>query len=107
MSLTEHGTVIYHHAQKILASFEAMKNEAAAMIGDLSGELVIGTVNDAASLRLPAILQFMREQAPNLRVSLVQAMSGIVVRNVCSGEFDAGFVEGDPSSPDLISTMLT
>jgi DNA-binding transcriptional LysR family regulator len=107
MALTSAGEAVFNHAKDILRSFEAIRDQARSVNGELSGELVIGTVNDPAFLRLPAFLKLMREMAPNVSISLVQSTSGGVMKNIADGVFDAGFFEGSVNGRDLSGILLT
>ncbi|VXB01109.1 LysR family transcriptional regulator [Massilia sp. 9I] len=94
MTLTSAGEAVFEHAKRALHAVEAIRDEANTLNGEIAGELVIGTVNEPAFLRLPAFLRHMREAAPHVAISLVQATSGAVLKNIEDGVFDAGFVEG-------------
>ncbi|HYD96559.1 MAG TPA: LysR family transcriptional regulator [Noviherbaspirillum sp.] len=107
MTLTATGEAVFRHAKHILHAVEAIKDEVNSLIGDAAGELVIGTVNDPAFLRLPAFLRHMREAAPQVTISLVQTTSGSVLKNIADGVFDAGFVEGNLKGQAVTSLLLT
>lgn len=107
MKLTSTGEAVFRHAKNVLHSVEAIKDEVNTIIGDATGELVIGTVNDPAFLRLPAFLRQMRVAAPHVTISLVQATSGDVLKNIADGIFDAGFVEGNLKGQAVNSFLLT
>lgn len=102
MSLTEAGEAVFEHAKRALHAVEAIRDEANTLNGEVAGELVIGTVNEPAYLRLPAFLRHMREAAPHVAISLVQTTSGAVMKNIEDGVFDAGFVEGNPEGLDAL-----
>ena len=92
MSLTPAGEAVFEHAKRALHAVDAIRDEANTLNGGVAGELVIGTVNEPAFLRLPAFLRHLREAAPHVAISLVQATSGQVLKNIEDGVFDAGFV---------------
>jgi DNA-binding transcriptional LysR family regulator len=106
MQLTAAGEAVFQHARRALHAVDAIRDEANTLNGEVAGELVIGTVNDPAFLRLPAFLRYMREAAPQVTLSLVQATSGAVLKNIEDGVFDAGFVEGDLDGLSLDATLL-
>lgn len=106
MSLTPAGAAVFAHAKRALHAVEAIRDEANTINGEVAGELVIGTVNEPAFLRLPAFLRHMREAAPHVAISLVQATSGAVLKNIEDGVFDAGFVEGKLEGIAVDATLL-
>ncbi|MCC2956347.1 LysR family transcriptional regulator [Massilia sp. IC2-477] len=106
MSLTAAGEAVFEHAKRALHAVDAIRDEANSLNGDVAGELVIGTVNEPAFLRLPAFLRHMREAAPHVAISLVQATSGAVLKNIEDGVFDAGFVEGKLEGTAVDATLL-
>ena len=107
MTLTAAGEAVFRHAKSALHAVQAIKDEANTLNGEVAGELVIGTVNDPAYLRLPAFLGHMRAMAPHVTISLVQTTSGAVLKNIEDGVFDAGFVEGNLQGRDVDATLLT
>lgn len=106
MSLTAAGEAVFAHAKRALHAVEAIRDEANTLNGEVAGELVIGTVNEPAFLRLPAFLRHMREAAPQVAISLVQATSGAVLKNIEDGVFDAGYVEGRLEGLEVDATLL-
>jgi DNA-binding transcriptional LysR family regulator len=106
MQLTAAGEAVFGHAKRALHAVDAIRDEANTLNGEVSGELVIGTVNDPAFLRLPAFLRYMREAAPHVVLSLVQTTSGAVLKNIEDGVFDAGFVEGNLDGMAFDATLL-
>ena len=106
MSLTPAGEAVFAHAKRALHAVEAIRDEANTLNGEVAGELVIGTVNEPAFLRLPAFLRHMREAAPHVAISLVQATSGAVLKHIEDGVFDAGFVEGTLEGIAVDATLL-
>ena len=53
MTLTAAGEAVFGHARRALHAVEAIRDEANTLNGEVAGELVIGTVNAPAFLRLP------------------------------------------------------
>jgi DNA-binding transcriptional LysR family regulator len=106
MQLTAAGEAVFVHAKRALHAVDAIRDEANTLNGEVAGELVIGTVDDPAFLRLPAFLRYMREAAPHVVLSLVQTTSGAVLKNIEDGVFDAGFVEGNLDGMALDATLL-
>lgn len=107
MRLTPEGERIHAHALAAVAAMAAIKDEAGAISGRLSGTLTIGTISGSVPLRLAAFLKLARERAPDVEISLVQSTSGKVLRGVLDGSLDAGFVEGEAEGADLRRALLT
>ena len=70
--------------------------QAQALREGISGEYRIGTITDPVILRLGELLSCMTSRYPDLRLILIQGISGDVVDWVIEGRVDAGYVIGEP-----------
>ncbi|OGT84705.1 MAG: hypothetical protein A3H91_04985 [Gammaproteobacteria bacterium RIFCSPLOWO2_02_FULL_61_13] len=101
VSLTRSGKLLLEDAQKVLAASLHLRDHARALSGTLDARLQIGTILDAHYLRLGDVISEMRERYKLIQVELQQAISGVGIEMVLSGELDAAFVLGEPRDPAL------
>lgn len=95
MVLTADGVKLRQHADGVLAAAEAMHSAAGRMRGVLKGSLRIGINAAPETLRVAELFSAMREQHPDVKLHLLQAMTGEVQDKLENGELDAGFMFGD------------
>jgi DNA-binding transcriptional LysR family regulator len=96
MTLTNNGVKLLHHAEQVLASVEELRQAAASLYQNLSGELAIGTILDPQFIRLGDFLKRLVETYPQLSTRLQQGMSGSVLQQIRNGMLDVGFYLGQP-----------
>lgn len=106
MVLTEAGSRLQEHAKRVLETVEDMVNEATILRGVVQGDLRIGINTDPSTLRVTELFSRMRTQHPQLRIHLLQAMSGEVMEKMENDELDAGFIFGSPKQERLFSEQL-
>lgn len=86
---TPEGQSILEHAQRIVADFEALRQDARAMTGGLAGRLTIGVIPTA----LPAIADLTRVfhgRHPAVVVRILSLTSSEIQRRLDAFEIDAG-----------------
>jgi DNA-binding transcriptional LysR family regulator len=101
VSLTHSGKLLLQDAEKVIAASQRLRDHARALSGNLDARLRIGTILDPDYLRLGELIAVMQERYPMLDTELHQAISGLGVERVKSGELDAAFVLGDDGDPAL------
>lgn len=106
MVLTEAGEKLRRHAKRVMETVEEMKHEAANLQGIVQGDLRIGINTDPSTLRIAELFSCMRAEYPQLRIHLLQAMSGEVLEKMENDELDAGFIFGSPLQERLFSVQL-
>jgi DNA-binding transcriptional LysR family regulator len=94
MVLTVEGRALFPLAERTLFDAMELLNQARALRGEVTGDVVIGTVIDPETLRLGSFLGALMAYFPKVRVRLQHGISGGVHERVRSGELDAGFYIG-------------
>lgn len=89
MGLTAEGEVVLGWSRKMLADADGLRQEVAALKGNLTGRLAIGAVPTALTFvaHAPAIL---RAQHPGLRLEIISASSTAIRRGLEDFSLDAG-----------------
>lgn len=106
MSLTTDGVKLRDHAGQVLATVATMEREAGRMRGMLRGQLRIGINAKPELLRLAELFAALRDRHPEVRLHLLQAMSGEVGDKLEAGELDAGFMFGEVASDRIFASEL-
>jgi len=103
MVLTHDGRQLKEKADKILAIAGDMMGYAAEQRSSLAGLLKIGINSDPEHLRIPELFSTMKARYPNLRLHLLQSMTGEVLNKLEEGELDAGFIYGENTSEKIFT----
>ena len=106
VSLTHSGRLLLEDAEKVIAASQHLRDHARALSGNLDARLRIGTILDPNYLRLGELISMMRERYPMVDTELHQAISGLGIDRVRSGELDAAFVLGDEATGGVCSIPL-
>ncbi len=93
-------------AEAVLEAAQALRNEARAMRGEVSGKVILGTVSDAEFIRAGPFLNRMAERFPLIEVELQQQVSGLALEHVREGDLDASFYYGEPDQPAVAGLRL-
>lgn len=89
--LTRAGRVALTHAQTIVAQHDAMIDQIATLSSS-RGEFRLGVIPTVLTSLLPEALVRLRAEHPELRVSIVSALSGDLADMAASGEVDASLM---------------
>ncbi len=106
MVLTRAGERLLEHAENVLTAAQALKNQAKAMSGEITGKLSFGTVADPDLLRLGDLLNLTLERFPLVELELHQRVSGQAFEDVRNGTLDASFYFGELNSPHVTGLRL-
>ncbi|GGA33847.1 LysR family transcriptional regulator [Paenibacillus physcomitrellae] len=91
--LTEAGTKFYFYAQYALSALEAGREAITGPFpAQKDNKLRIGIVESLTHIMLPAILQFMKEQAPDIQWKISTGQSLDLTLRSVAGELDISFV---------------
>ncbi len=106
MILTADGRKLKEHADKALAVVQEMEIEAKSLRKTLNGTLRIGINAEPDSLRIPELFSVIKLQYPNIRLHLLQSMTGEVLNKLEDGLLDAGFMYGESTSSRIFTIPL-
>jgi DNA-binding transcriptional LysR family regulator len=94
MMLTPAGKRLLGHAEAVVGGAQGLREAALALSAHLTGKLRLGTVLDAAFLRVGDLIARTHERHPAVELDLHQVVSYEAVDQVRSGELDASFYFG-------------
>lgn len=87
--LTDLGEEVVRRGRSILAAVQDLEAVAAARAGTLSGALRVGMIPTIAPYLLPEFIARTSERYPKLRLTVREAMTGVLVAELASGQLDA------------------
>lgn len=106
MVLTRAGERLLEHAENVLTAVQALKNQAKALSGEITGKLSFGTVADPDFIRLGELLNLTLERFPLVELELHQRVSGQAFEDVRNGALNASFYFGELNSPLVTGLRL-
>lgn len=92
VALTPAGAVMLGEARRLLSAAELAVRHARAAAEGRTGELRIAAVSPLTLAFLPASLAHFRAKFPDMRVSLLERLSGGIPAALRSGDLDLGIV---------------
>ena len=101
IALTRQGELLLPEAEHVLAVFEGFSSKARQIKGEVSGNVLIATVDDSDFLRLGELLYGLRTSLPLLQFKTRLALADDVIDGIINDGFDAGFHIGSIDHPDL------
>lgn len=110
--LTPQAEILVGHAEEILAGLERAEGEVAASLDSPSGSVRVAVFQSAALALLPAALSWLREEHPQLRVTVVQREPETALVETWARDFDLVVAEeyphhAAPRHPGLDRVPLT
>lgn len=107
VEITTIGTELEIKARHTLDSARDLAQTAASAQQQLSGSVSLGLNTTLAFLRVPAILERLRAESPNVSVELRQGTSAHSMRAVRQGTLDISFIYGDVTDTALHVQPIT
>lgn len=104
MAITPAGVELLPRAEAALAAVDGII--AGAAPAALRAELDVGTIADAAWLRVPRAVALLAARHPALALRFHQGISGRVQAEVAAGRLQAGWSLGAVDDPRLVSRRL-
>jgi DNA-binding transcriptional LysR family regulator len=102
ISLTTAGQRLLDYSERILHLFdEAFK--AMQDTGVPSGTLTVGSIDEAAAIRLPPLLASYHRAYPEVDIQMVTGITAELTRRVLDYEVEGAFVNGPIDHPELVS----
>ena len=106
LRLTPAGELLYQHAQAVLASLEAARNDITAFRQGLRGHVALATSDTNSTYILPEVLRQFRECYPQVRIDIRDKMSSQVLQLVLDHEVDFGLATLPLLHPQVTTEML-
>ena len=106
ISLTKAGEELLPQAQQVLAAAAQLQGNDKQLQGQVTGQLLIGTVTDPDSLRLGALLRGLMAALPLLDIKTRHGWAQELYEQVRTGGVDAAFYIGSHMPRDLAAQHL-
>ncbi len=106
MVLTTEGYALKGPAEKILAAFNELKNDAQQFQNELSGDVNIGLNSDPDFLKTGELFTIMNNDYPGLNLNLSHSISGQILLDIKSEKLDGGYYFGKNNHDELESFVL-
>ncbi|MDY6904687.1 MAG: selenium metabolism-associated LysR family transcriptional regulator [Thermodesulfobacteriota bacterium] len=103
---TRAGELLYRHANTLLAMHATLEAEMAGFQGNIQGRLVIGGSTIPAGYLLPAIIGRFMKRYPAVTVSLIAGDTSQIVKDILSGELEAGVVGAAIRDPHITQKKI-
>lgn len=104
VELTDAGQVLYREALTLLRQAEEVRTLVQRVDAGLRGRLRIGFVGSMLYRGLPALLNAMRAELPDVEHVLTELNSHDQIEAVRRGEQDLGFIHANPA-PEAVQTL--
>lgn len=100
LELAPSGKVLLEYTRQLL-QLESQAGAAVRQVGEMSGELRIGSMESFAALRLPPLLKSLREAHRGVDLFVQTDTSAALVEQVLDHKLDCAFVGGPVKHPEL------
>ena len=101
ISLTEAGTVLLEHCERILTEYRRLEYDMHLLNKEYAGELRLGASTTIAQYILPPVLARFTEKYPKITVSLIDTNSRNIETALQQHTIDLGMVKGVFRLPNL------
>jgi LysR family transcriptional regulator, cyn operon transcriptional activator len=98
LRLTDAGELVAQHARQALSAITSLRDELAALRGQLAGALRIAAIQSLSATILPRALARLLLKYPGVKPSVRTLAAESIARAVASGRADVGLVAGAPRS---------
>lgn len=97
VTLTSEGAELVAHARQILKAAETAKESLRQHAKSAVGTVSFGVPTSLASVICVPLVEMMQKELPNVRLRIVESMSGFILDWLRDGRLDVGLVFGDKS----------
>ena len=101
ITLTRSGELLLVEAEHVLSVFEGFSSKAKQIKGEVTGSLLIATIDDSDFTKLGGLLFGLRNALPLLQIKTRLVLADDVIDGLANGLFDAGFYIGSIDHPDF------
>lgn len=101
IALTEAGTAFLDHARLALAQVEAGVEAARRAAHPAKPIFAVGFLTGQEMDWLPEVMRVLRDQLPNLEITIASQYSPDLAQSLLRGRLDAALMRPEPGMPDL------
>jgi DNA-binding transcriptional LysR family regulator len=98
LRLTDAGEVVAARARQALSALTALRDDLAALRGQVGGSLRIAAIQSLSATLLPRVLARLAREYPAIMPSVRTLAAESIARAVASGRADVGLLAGAPRS---------
>lgn len=106
LDLTPAGRIVYDEGVRILGDVARLEMRVAELGRAVTGRIRLGLIPGLTRAVFPEVMGAFNTAYPNVDVSLVEAYSFLLMRNVLEGDLDLAVVPAGDTLPGLKSTWL-
>lgn len=106
MSLTTEGEALLPYAEKLLIAGNDLLIHSRNLRTSLAGNVSVGLNTDPEFLRSSDFFRYMSQQAPDLKFTITQSISGQIIQDIQKGILDSGYIFGENTSDDIEIVFL-
>lgn len=103
---TPAGSLLYERASEVLKLIEQVRREVAALGGESTESIRLGTTPALMPVIGPEIAVTVRERLPQVALSMVEAMSHMLFEHLTRGDVDFILAYDVPDQPQITRTAL-
>ena len=98
LMLTEAGKALVRHGKELVAAADAVATSVRRLGGELRGPVSVGLPPTLSLLLSVPLTETVFSELPNVRLHVVEGLSGHILEWIADGRVDAGFVYELPDS---------
>lgn len=106
MKLTDEGQALKIKADIVLSGIEDFNAEVERLRGGSYGEIILGVNTDPRLLRLEKLYTKLKDQYPDISLTVQESMSWDVIEKLKSGKIDLGFSYDIPNDNKIHARFL-
>lgn len=106
VELTEAGKKLYDYVTQVLEALNNARRDVAATAHSVSGHIWIGLNHTATNMLSLQILTTLTERHADLRLGLIEDLSGTLIEHLIDRDIDLAVVFNPPDDPRIHSTPL-
>ncbi|MBV9582655.1 MAG: LysR family transcriptional regulator [Chloroflexi bacterium] len=107
LTLTEAGKTFLARAERILEEVKAAQEEMQEFANLDRGQLIVGTMTGNGPFWLPGFLAAFMRQHPHLELTLVERVSGMLIKMLEAGEIHVACILVPTDEPDIPQDIST
>lgn len=106
VELTEAGKKLYDYVTQVLDVLNAAKRDVASTAQSVSGHIWIGLNHTATNMLSLQILTTLTERHANLRLGMIEDLSGTLIEHLIDRDIDLAVVFNPPDDRRIVSAPL-